>query len=123
MLEHGFADSYQSVQRFIRKLKEQVHKRIWRIECQPSEEAQVDFGLGAPIFDGSTGSRGRRSWVFRIVLSYSRKGYCEAVRPQDTEIFLRCLENAFCSFGGVPLLKRRFIRGRQISILNVIVSY
>lgn len=104
VLEHGFADSYQSVQRFIRKLKAEAPERIWRMECQPGEEAQVDFGLGAPIVDGSTGSRGRRSWVFRIVLSYSRKDYCEAVTRQDTETFLRCLENAFRSFGGVPLV-------------------
>jgi hypothetical protein len=27
-------------------------ERFWRLECQPGEEAQVDFGLGAPIEDG-----------------------------------------------------------------------
>jgi hypothetical protein len=35
------------------------------------------------------------------VLSHSRKGYTEAVLRQDTETFLRCLENAFRHFGGV----------------------
>lgn len=40
--------------------------------------------------------------LFRIVLSYSRHGYSEVVWRQDTESFLRCLENAFRSFGGVP---------------------
>src|SRR5690606_22252386 len=35
-------------------------------------------------------------------LSHSRKGYSEAVMRQDTETFLRCLENAFRHFGGVP---------------------
>ena len=38
------------------------------------------------------------------MLSYSRKGYSEAVSRQDTETFLRCLENGLRSFGGVPLL-------------------
>jgi hypothetical protein len=38
------------------------------------------------------------------VLSHSRKGYSEAVFRQDTESFLRCLENAFRHFGGVPAL-------------------
>jgi len=38
------------------------------------------------------------------VLSYSRKGYSEAVMRQDTETFLRCLENAVRYFGGTPLL-------------------
>jgi transposase len=36
--------------------------------------------------------------------SYSRKGYSEAVLRQDTDTFLRCLENGLRSFGGVPLL-------------------
>jgi hypothetical protein len=47
----------------------------------------VDFGLGAPICDEA--SRSRRSWVFRMVLSYSRKAYSEALLRQDTETFLR----------------------------------
>lgn len=64
---------------------------VQRLECAPGEEAQVDFGLGAPILvDG----RKRRSWVFRVVLSHSRKGYSEAVFQQTTEVFIRCLENA-----------------------------
>jgi hypothetical protein len=62
---------------------------------------QIDFGLGAPIYE-SEGKGRRRSWVFRAVLSYSRKGYSEAVRRQDTETFIRCLENALRHFGGVP---------------------
>jgi Integrase core domain len=72
------------------------------MEARPGEEVQVDFGLGASIDDGA--SRSRRSWVFRMVLSYSRKAYSEAVLRQDTETFLRCLENGLRAFGGVPLL-------------------
>ncbi len=36
------------------------------------------------------------------MLSHSRKGYAEAVHRQTTDDFLRCLENAFAHFGGVP---------------------
>ena len=97
--EHGFEASYQSVKRFVAKLKMRDPKRVWRIECQPGEEVQVDFGLGAMIAEAE--GRRKRSWVFRVVLSYSRKGYSEAVMRQDTETFLRCLENAFRYFGGV----------------------
>ena len=100
--ESGFTDSYESVKRFVRKLREAQPERVWRMECRPGEEAQVDFGVGALIDDGQ-GKR-RRSWVFRVVLSYSRKGYSEAVFRQDTETFLRCLENAVRHFGGVPLV-------------------
>jgi hypothetical protein len=59
----------------------------------------VDFGKGAAIV-GADGKR-KTSWVFRIVLSHSRKGYSEAVLRQGTDEFLRCLENAFAHFGGV----------------------
>jgi transposase len=100
--ENGFCGSYQSVKRFVRKLQAAQPERVWRMECQPGEEMQVDFGLGAPIDSGE--GKARRSWVLRAVLSYSRKGYSEAVLRQDTETFLRCVENALRHFGGVPTL-------------------
>jgi len=100
--QNGFRDSYQSVRRFVRKLKMAQPQRVWRVEAGPGEEVQVDFGLGSPIDNGI--GRPRRSWVFRMVLSYSRKAYSEAVLRQDTETFLRCLENGLRDFGGVPLL-------------------
>jgi transposase len=100
--EHGFTGSYQSVKRYAQHLKAARPERVWRLECRPGEEMQVDFGLGAPIDDGKGGTR--RTWVFRVVLSYSRKGYSEVVLRQDTETFLRCLENSVRSFGGAPLL-------------------
>ena len=98
-LEIAFSGSYQSVKRFVRSLKQTDPHRVYRIECQPGEEAQVDFGVGAPVVD-SEGKR-RRTWVFRIVLSFSRKAYSEAVLRQTTEQFIRSLENAFRYFGGV----------------------
>jgi len=61
---------------------------------------QVDFGTGAPLVGAD--SKRRKTHVFRIVLSYSRKAYSEVVLRQTTENFLRCLENAFWHFGGVP---------------------
>lgn len=99
---NGFAGSYQSVKRFVRQWRKKEPARVWRMECQPGEEMQVDFGLGAPIDLGD--GRTRRSWVLRAVLSHSRKGYSEAVMRQDTESFLRGLENAIRDFGGAPLL-------------------
>jgi len=70
------------------------------MECECGEEAQIDFGTGAWI-ELPDGKR-RRSHVFRIVLSFSRKGYSEAVYCQTAEDFIRCIENAFWHFGGVP---------------------
>jgi transposase len=70
------------------------------MECEPGAEAQVVFGRGAPIVrpDGKR----QATWVFRIVLSHSRKGYSEAVHRQTTDDFLRSLENAFVHFSGLP---------------------
>ena len=99
---HGFGGSYPSVRRYVAKLKASEPERVWRIECQPGEEMQVDFGLGAPLVEA--GGKTRRTWLFRAVLSYSRKGYSEVVLRQDTETFIRVLENAVRYFGGVPRL-------------------
>ena len=71
---HGFSGSYSSVRRYVGKLKASDPQRVWRVECQPEEELQVDFGLGAPIVEA--GGKTRRTWLFRAVLSYSRKGWC-----------------------------------------------
>jgi transposase len=97
--EVQFSGSYQSVKRFVRQLRQAQPERVWRIEVQPGEEVQIDFGLGAPVVDAD-GHR-RRTWVLRVVLSYSRKAYSEAVFHQTTENLIRCLENGFRSFGGV----------------------
>jgi len=100
VVDHGFEGSYHSVRRFVRKLRVKRPLPFRRMECEPGQEAQVDLGKGAPVrrLDG----RKKRPHVFRIVLSYSRKAYSEAIWRQDTETFLRCLENAFWSLGGVP---------------------
>lgn len=98
--ERGFAASYQSVKRFVAGIRVKDPQQVWRMESAPGEEVQVDFGMGAMIEEEE--GRRRRSWVLRAVLSYSRKGYSEAVFRQDTETFLRCLENALRHFGGVP---------------------
>jgi transposase len=98
--EHGYAGSYYSVRRLIRKLGGGMPLPYRRMECEPGAEAQVDFGRGAPIVSADGKRRG--TWVFRVVLSHSRKGYSEVVTRQSTDEFLRCIENAFAHFGGVP---------------------
>jgi hypothetical protein len=78
---HGdSAPSYYSVRRFIARLRRQTPLPFRRIETAPAEEAQVDFGTGAAVRTAE--GQVRRPWVFRIVLSYSRKGYSEAVWRQ-----------------------------------------
>jgi len=107
--DHGFAGGYDSVKRFVRWLIPVAELPFRRMECEPGAEAQVDFGTGAPVVipEGQplpvgVKSRRRKSHVFRIVLSHSRKAYSEAVFRQTTEDFIRALENALWHFGGVP---------------------
>ena len=99
-LESGFAGAYESVKRFVRKLLQAHPRPIYRLESPPGEEAQVDFGSGAPIRDPD--GRLQKTHVFRVTLSFSRKSYSECVLRQTTESFIRCLENSFRDFGGVP---------------------
>jgi len=99
-IEHGFDGKYHSVRRFVAKLSQSTPLPFRRIEVAPGEEAQIDFGKGAPIID-EDGKR-RRTHVLRVVLSHSRKGYSEAVYRQTTENLIRILEDAFWHFGGVP---------------------
>jgi transposase len=103
--ECGFSAKYHSVRRYVSKLQIKTPQLVRRMEVAAGEEAQIDFGTGAWITttDAVTGkSKRRRTWVFRIVLSHSRKGYSEAVFHQSTEAFIGALENAFHYFGGTP---------------------
>ncbi len=98
--DQGFTGKYDSVKRFVRRLIQRRPLPFRRMETPPGEEAQVDFGTGAWVV--APDGRRRKTHVFRIVLSYSRKAYSESTFTQTTEDFLRALENAFHAFGGVP---------------------
>ena len=98
VIENDYHDSYDSIKRYVHKLKEKSPKLYARIETPPGEEAQVDFGEGAPTLKNG---RYYKPWLFVMTLSNSRKSFEEVVWKQDVETFLRCHENAFNFFGGV----------------------
>jgi transposase len=101
--DYGFTGGYLSVQRFVRLLRESEGPAALpfrRMEVEPGAEAQIDFGKAATLVHAD--GRRSRPHLFRLVLSHSRKGYSEAVPRQTTELFLRAIENAFWSIGGVP---------------------
>ena len=101
LAEAGFTVHYDSLRRFCRRLTRRRALPVRRMECAPGEEAQVDFGSGAPII-ASDGKR-RKTHVFRIVLSHSRKAYSEPTFTQTTDDFFRCLGKRLPThFGGVP---------------------
>jgi transposase len=99
--EEGFQDKYHSVRRFVGRLRQADETVPFRrMESAPGDQAQVDFGRGAPVIE--RGGRRKKTHVLRVVLSCSRKAYSETVTRQTSDVFIRCLENAFWHFGGVP---------------------
>jgi len=98
--EEGFEGSYASVQRFVKALRSASPSRVWRMEVEPGEEAQIDYATMS-LIEGEDG-RLKRAQLLRVTLSFSRKSYSEAMLRQDAESFIRGLENAFRHFGGVP---------------------
>lgn len=99
--EHGYTHSYESVKRFVRKLGASRPVPFRRMEKLPGEEAQIDYGLGALTSKPGVKKK-KRPLLLRVVLSHSRKAYSEVMWHQDTESFIRGVENAFHHFGGVP---------------------
>ena len=98
--EYGFSGSYHSVRRFVLRLGMKTPIPFRRMEVTAGEEAQIDFGTAAPVVMAE--GKHRRPWLFRIVLSCSRKAYSEVVGRQTTDSFIAAIENAFHYFGGVP---------------------
>ena len=101
--EQAYPGSYDSVKRYVRKLRAKTPAIFARIETPPGEEAQVDFGAGAPTLKNG---KYRKPWLFVMTLSNSRKSYQECVWGQDVETFIHCHEHAFAFFGGVTRIVR-----------------
>lgn len=99
--ERGFDGSYSAVYRFVRRERPPGPTATVRVECQPGEEAQVDFGYAGYMWDPEKDKR-RRSWAFVMTLSWSRHQYVEFVFDQKLATWLRLHRNALAFFGGVP---------------------
>ena len=99
--ERGYEGSYWSVYRFVRGKKGGVKQVTVRVEREPGEEAQVEFGYAGKMIEPETGKQ-RRAWAFVMTLSWSRHQYVEFVFDQKVETWLCCHRNAFNFFGGVP---------------------
>jgi hypothetical protein len=92
--EVAFGGSYQSVKRYVGKLRQADPQLVCRIEVQPAEEVQVDFGAG-PMLVGADGKKAK-TWIFRMVLSHSRKGYVLYVTRRAARQRLQGMDQA-CS--------------------------
>jgi transposase len=85
-------------------------------EFKPGECAQIDFGAGPKLIDETTGEM-VKTWIFVMVLSWSRHMYAEIVLNQTVETWLSCHRHAFEWFGGVP--KKLIIDYVPGNIINV----
>ena len=99
--DHGFRASYQSVKRFVGKLRgyRPPEARVV-IETPPGEEAQVDYGTG-PMVRDPVSSRYRRVRLFVLTLGYSRKSVRLLTFRSSTRIWVELHERAFRRLGGV----------------------
>src|SRR5690348_7927212 len=106
---HGHPISYSAVWRLVQRLRAEagVHERargqgvVVRVEVLPGSEAQVDFGYAGVSVDPRSGVV-RKTWVFVMVLAFSRHLYAELVFDQREATWLLCHQHAFAFFGGVP---------------------
>ena len=98
---HGFAHGYNSVKRFVGRLRWREPEQFDRLEFAAGEEAQVDYGEGAPTFDAVTG-RWKRPRLFVMTLRYSRRSFRRVVWKSGQKEWARLHEEAFRYFGGTP---------------------
>lgn len=101
--DHGFVGGYQSVKRFINKLRgsASVQQPCAVIVTAPGEEAQVDYGEGPMVRDPQSG-RYRRTRLFVLTLGYSRKCIRLIVFTSSSRVWAEMHETAFTRLGGAP---------------------
>ena len=102
--DHGFAGSYESVKRFVRKLRGvRSPEAVGIIQTGAGEEAQVDYGTGPMARDPKTGKY-RRTRLFVMTLGYSRKSVRLLTFKSSSRIWAQLHETAFRRLGGTPRL-------------------
>ena len=97
---HGFAQQYNSVKRFVGRLKARAPERFDVLEFLPGEEAQVDYGQGAPTRTAS--GPVKRPALFVLTLKYSGKSFRKVVWKTNAQVWAQLHEDAFRAVGGCP---------------------
>jgi len=98
--QYGFASGYQSVKRFVRRLRgAQAPEAHPVIVTAPGQEAQVDYGKGPMVRDPQSGKH-RRTRLFVMTLGYSRKAVRLLVFRSNSRTWAELHEKAFRRLGG-----------------------
>ena len=99
---YGFSGGYQTVKRFVRKLRgSEQPQAVGIILTAAGEEAQVDYGTGPMVRDGQSGKY-RRTRLFVMTLGYSRKSVRLLVFHSSSRVWAELHEKAFRRLGGSP---------------------
>jgi len=96
---HGYDGAYDAVKRFTRKLTQRDPKVSCRFETAAGEEAQVDYGEGAPTRDPRSGKY-RKPRLFVMTLGMSRHSFRRVVWNSSQRVWCELHEEAFAYFGG-----------------------
>ena len=100
--QHGYSGGYQTVNRFVRKLRgAHPPQAVGIILTAPGEEAQVDYGTGPMVRDEKSGKY-RRTRLFVMTLGYSRKSVRLLVFRSSSQTWAELHEKAFRRLGGSP---------------------
>lgn len=96
---HGYNGGISILGEYLRGIRVNPKPReaFLRLEFEPGSTAQVDWGEFGNVFGD-----GIKIHAFVMVLCYSRKLYVEFTQSEKFEQFIRCHENAFKFFEGVP---------------------
>jgi len=98
--DHGFLHGYQSVKRFIHKLRgSDSPQAVGIIQTAAGEEAQVDYGSGPMVRDPQSGKY-RRTRLFVLTLGYSRKSVRLLLFRSSSRVWAELHEKAFRRLGG-----------------------
>lgn len=98
--DRGYRGGPAVVRRFVRKIRiTRSRKAYLRIETEPGEQAQVDWGSFGQLRVGSTT---RPLSCFAMVMSWSRAIFVDFALDQRLDTFLRMHERAFAFFEGIP---------------------
>ena len=98
--EKGYAGSVTILRRYVAKVRKPRSKKAYlRVETEPGEVAQVDWGSVGHMRIGNTQ---RPLSAFVMVLKWSRALYVDFSLDMRMDTFLRMHQRAFAFFGGIP---------------------
>jgi transposase len=97
--DKGYTGSYDTIKVYIRPLrKEATIEATVRFETPPGKQGQVDWGQCWTLIYGKR----IRVHLFVMTLGYSRRMFVKGTWNEKLPIFLKCHEEAFDYFDGLP---------------------